>query len=61
MVIRKGIFSGLLLPQVASEYGWDRNEFLERICEKAGLPRGAWRENAEIYIFSAQVFHEEKR
>ncbi len=61
LVIRRGIYSGLLLPQVAAEYGWDRAEFLERICEKAGLPRGAWRENAEVYIFTAQVFHEKKR
>ncbi len=61
LVIRKGLRSGLLLPQVPVEYGWDRNEFLKRICEKAGLPAGAWRENAELYVFSAQVFHEEEK
>jgi len=61
LVIRKGIYSGLLLPQVATEYGWNREEFLERICEKAGLPRGAWRDNAELFIFSAQILHEEKK
>ena len=61
LVIRKGIYSGLLLPQVPVEYGWDRTEFLERICEKAGLPRGAWRGNVELYIFTAQVFHEKKQ
>ena len=61
LVIRKGIYSGLLLPQVPVEYGWDRTEFLERICEKAGLPRGAWRGNVELYIFTAQVFHEKKK
>ncbi|MEA3369118.1 MAG: AmmeMemoRadiSam system protein B [Candidatus Ratteibacteria bacterium] len=61
LVIRKGIYSGLLLPQVPVEYGWDRAEFLERICEKAGLPRGAWRGNVELYIFTAQVFHEKKQ
>ena len=61
LVIRKGIYSGLLLPQVPVEYEWDRAEFLERICEKAGLPRGAWRGNVELYTFTAQVFHEEEK
>jgi AmmeMemoRadiSam system protein B/AmmeMemoRadiSam system protein A len=56
--IQKGYNSGLLLPQVATEYGWDRYEFLDHTCIKAGLPRGAWREGAQIQIFSAQVFGE---
>lgn len=51
---------GLLLPQVATEYGWDVEEFLENTCRKAGLPYGAWREpSAEIEAFSAEVFSEE--
>jgi len=48
---------GLLLPQVATENGWDAATFVERCCEKAGLPRDAWRE-ATIEVFTAQVFEE---
>jgi MEMO1 family protein len=55
--IKQGWSSGLLLPQVATEYGWDRRTFLEHTCQKAGLPSHAWKEkNTEIYIFSADVF-----
>jgi AmmeMemoRadiSam system protein B/AmmeMemoRadiSam system protein A len=55
--IIKGGWSGLLLPQVATEYGWDRQTFLEHTCQKAGLPPDAWKEkDAEIYIFSADIF-----
>jgi hypothetical protein len=57
LYLRKGFNSGLLLPQVAVEYGWDRNAFLEETCRKAGLPRGAWKEKGtEIYVFSADIF-----
>ena len=56
--IEKGYYHGLLLPQVATEYGWDRYEFLDNTCVKAGLPKGSWREGATIQIFSAQVFNE---
>jgi hypothetical protein len=55
--IIKGGWSGLLLPQVATEYGWDRLAFLEHTCQKAGLPPNAWKEkDIEIYIFSADIF-----
>ena len=55
--IMKGMWSGLLLPQVATEYGWDRLAFLEHTCQKAGLPPNAWKEkDIEIYIFSADIF-----
>jgi MEMO1 family protein len=55
--LKKGWNSGLLLPQVATEYGWDRLTFLEHTCQKAGLPSSAWKDrNAEIYIFSADIF-----
>ncbi|MHC1743615.1 MAG: AmmeMemoRadiSam system protein B [Syntrophobacteraceae bacterium] len=55
--IRKGHASGLLLPQVAVEHGWDRVQFLEWTCKKAGLPTNAWRRpETEIYLFSADVF-----
>jgi AmmeMemoRadiSam system protein B/AmmeMemoRadiSam system protein A len=52
--------SGLLLPQVATEWGWDRTTFLERTCTKAGLAKDAWKDkDTEIYIFSADVFSPE--
>jgi len=57
--ITRGFYSGLLLPQVATQYGWDRLEFLEETCLKAGLPPTAWKDkNTNIYIFSADVFAE---
>ncbi len=57
LYIKKGFSSGLLLPQVAAEYGWDRTTFLEETCRKAGLPRNAWKEKGtEIYLFSADIF-----
>ncbi len=52
---------GLLLPQVATEYGWDREQFLQQTCLKAGLPPDAWqRTDAAIYRFSANVFGEKE-
>jgi AmmeMemoRadiSam system protein A len=55
--IEKGFFSGLLLPQVATDYGWDRATFLEHTCHKAGLHKEAWRDkDTKIYVFSADVF-----
>lgn len=54
----KGIAHGVLLPQVAVEYGWDRDTFLRQTCRKAGLPDDAWQKDAEIYVFSAEVFGE---
>jgi AmmeMemoRadiSam system protein B/AmmeMemoRadiSam system protein A len=57
LIIRHGYQSGLLLPQVATEYGWTVEEFLEQTCVKAGLPEDAYKlEDTEIYKFSAQVF-----
>jgi AmmeMemoRadiSam system protein A len=49
---------GVLLPQVATEYGWDRETFLRHTCLKAGLPENGWQKDCEIYIFSALVFGE---
>ena len=56
--IVKGSYRGVLLPQVATEYGWNRDQFLQHTCIKAGLPQDAWQGECEIYIFSAQVFGE---
>jgi len=59
LFIRKGPRSGLLLPQVATEYGWDREIFLRHTCLKAGLPETAWQDpEAEIYLFGAEIFGE---
>lgn len=57
LYIKKDFYSGLLLPQVAAEHNWDRATFLEETCRKAGLPRNAWKgKDAEIYLFSADIF-----
>ena len=59
LLIRKGYYRGLLLPQVPLEHGWDRVTFLNQTCRKAGLPNGAWKEKGtELFRFSAQVFGE---
>jgi len=58
LMISKGFQRGLLLPQVATQYRWDRETFLEQTCYKAGLPADAWKKGADIYIFSAEIFHE---
>jgi AmmeMemoRadiSam system protein A len=60
LYLRKGFHSGLLLPQVATEYGWDRKTFLEQTCWKAGLPEDAWQKDAEIFTFGAEVFGEKE-
>lgn len=57
LYLKKGFYSGLLLPQVATEYRWDRKTFLEQTCRKAGLPPNVWQDkDTEIYIFSADIF-----
>jgi AmmeMemoRadiSam system protein B/AmmeMemoRadiSam system protein A len=57
LIIAKGNQRGLLLPQVPVENSWSRRTFLQRTCQKAGLPKDAWRSGAEIYTFEAIVFH----
>ncbi len=57
--LERGGCRGLLLPQVATEYGWDRLTFLKQTCTKACLPQDAWEDQAtRIYIFSAKILHE---
>ena len=52
-------YRGVLLPQVAYERGWTREEFLGQTCRKAGLPPDAWKDpQAELYSFEAEVFGE---
>ena len=59
LYVTKGFHSGLLLPQVATEYDWDSLTFLQETCYKAGLQRDAWKDkNAKVYKFSAEVFGE---
>jgi len=57
--IVKGLYRGVLLPQVAKEHGWDRETFLDHTCLKAGLPPGSWKGGMEVYTFEAEVFGEE--
>jgi AmmeMemoRadiSam system protein A len=62
IVIASGMRRGLLLPQVAIEYLWDRETFLRYSCQKAGLHDDAWKSpDTSIYVFSAEVFGEEKK
>jgi AmmeMemoRadiSam system protein A len=56
LVVSQGVRRGLLLPQVPVEHGWDREMFLEQTCRKAGLPLDAWRQNATLEAFTAEVF-----
>lgn len=59
LYIVKGWHSGLLLPQVPVEQGWDRASFLQQICHKAGLQADAWRApDAELFVFEGLVFGE---
>ncbi len=59
LIARKGFFSGLLLPQVPVEYGWDTVTFLMQTCIKAGLSPECWRDpSVEFYYFTARIFGE---
>lgn len=57
--LKSGFNSGVYLPQVATETGWSKEEFLSSLCHKAWLPVSAWKDKTtEIYIFTAEVFSE---
>lgn len=60
VIVRKGFRSGVYLPQVATEAGWNKEQFLTSLCaHKAGLAPDAWKDPAtEIFIFTAEVFGE---
>ena len=59
ILIERGRARGLLLPQVATEYGWDRETFLDHTCRKAGLENGCWRHpETRVSVFAAEVFGE---
>jgi AmmeMemoRadiSam system protein A len=58
IIVSKGCYRGLLLPQVPTEYGWDRETYLRHGCLKAGLGPDEWKKGAKIEVFTAQVFSE---
>jgi uncharacterized protein (TIGR00296 family) len=59
LIIEKGLFRGLLLPQVPVEWGWDTEEFLANTCLKAGMTPDCWlQEGVKIYSFQSQIFNE---
>ena len=58
LLVSRGAHRGLLLPQVAVHWKWDRDRFLNETCRKAGLDGNAWRHGARIQAFTAQVFGE---
>jgi AmmeMemoRadiSam system protein B/AmmeMemoRadiSam system protein A len=59
LMMENGYYRGLLLPQVATEWGWNREEFLENTCRKAGMNKDCWKDKKTVITkFSAQVFGE---
>ena len=60
LIVENAYTSGLLLPQVPTEYGWNTEEFLEYTCQKAGLEKDAWKNNdTKISRFQGVIFKEE--
>ncbi len=61
--VSRGFNSGVFLPQVATETGWNKETFLSELCsQKAGLPSDCWKDpKVNLYVFTAQVFSEEKK
>lgn len=60
LYISRGWHGGTLLPQVALEWGWNREEFLSQTCIKAGLPPDIWKDpKTDIWIYTAVIFHED--
>lgn len=59
LIVRGRGRSGLLLPQVATEWGWDGRTFLEHTCQKAGLPQSCWQDDSiQFFLFEGQIFTE---
>jgi AmmeMemoRadiSam system protein A len=60
LIVQRGRRRGLLLPQVATEHHLDREQFLNAVCQKAGLPADAWRDpQTRLQTFTAEVFGED--
>ncbi|HNB52346.1 MAG TPA: AmmeMemoRadiSam system protein A [Anaerolineales bacterium] len=61
LMIARGAYAGLLLPEVATRYGWDAETFLKAVCRKAGLRDNAWKaSDAKLYGFEAEVWGEDE-
>jgi len=61
LIVRGYGRSGLLLPQVPLEWGWNVTDFLDHTCMKAGLPKGCWKDPAvQIFTFEGQIFSERR-
>ena len=60
LYLEKNFSRGVLLPQVATEQGWDRETFLNQTALKAGLKKEDWKEGADLYVFTAEVFAEKE-
>jgi AmmeMemoRadiSam system protein A len=60
LVVERDWHRGLLLPQVANEWGWDAQTFLGQTCHKAGLPQDAWKHWVKMWRFEAEVFSEKQ-
>ncbi len=61
LLVRKGPYQGVLLPQVPVEEDWDRETFLAHTCRKAGLSSSCWRDgDTELFVFSGEVFGEKE-
>jgi AmmeMemoRadiSam system protein A len=58
LMVSLGVHRGLLLPQVPLEHQWDRQTFLEQTCRKAGLSANAWKDEATLEAFTAEVFQD---
>ena len=61
LMLYQGGAQGVFLPQVPVEEGWDRDQYLQNLCGKAGLMPGCWKTNAILYTFTAEVFGEGDR
>jgi len=60
LIATRGVWRGLLLPQVPVDWNWNTQEFLEHTCNKAGLPENAWKDTeTEFMSFQAEIFGEE--
>jgi AmmeMemoRadiSam system protein A len=60
LIMERGYHRGLLLPQVATEYSWDREMFMNQTCRKAGMENQCWLNGAKIFKFEAEVFNEKE-
>lgn len=60
LIVKQGYHSGLLLPQVPVEYGWNEEKFLDFTCQKAGLPSNCWQDKkTKVFSFEGIIFKEE--